>query len=140
MVSDKEWQLKTVETFLKEEEQKAATNFQLKKKTLDIKIKKQKEFDIVFNKGTRVHTNTLTLLFIKSDSFKFGISISKKHGKAHIRNRIKRLARASVREVIKDYSIPYHLVILPKVRDSYNFNEFVKDLKYSLKKGKIIND
>ena len=101
---------------------------------MENRIKKQKEFDVVFNKGTRVYSNTLTLLFIKSDSYKFGVSVSKKHGKAHVRNRIKRLIRAGLREVVNGYEIPYHLVVLPKVRESYNFNEIVKDLKYSLKK------
>jgi ribonuclease P protein component len=116
MVLEKEWQLKTAETFLKEEEQKVVINFQHNKKTLENRIKKQKEFDIVFNKGTRVYSNTLTLLFIKGESYKFGISVSKKHGKAHIRNRIKRLIRAALREIIKDYTLPYHLIVLPKVR------------------------
>jgi hypothetical protein len=55
MVLDKEWQLKTVETFLKEEEQKAVINFQHKKKTLENRIKKQKEFDIVFNKASSAY-------------------------------------------------------------------------------------
>ena len=66
--------------------------------------------------------------------------LSKKHVKAFIRNRIKRLIRASVREIIKNGVNPYYVVVLPKVRESYDFFEFKKDLEFSLKKGNIISD
>ena len=107
---------------------------------MDNKLKKQKDFDVVFNKGQRIYTKTLTLLFIKKESFKFGISLSKKHGKAHIRNRIKRLIRAGVRDIIKSGVYPYYIVVLPKVNKSYNYHEIYNDLEYSLKKGRILSD
>ena len=107
---------------------------------MEKRLKKQKDFDAVFNKGERIHTRTLTLLFLKKEKFKFGISLSKKHGKAHVRNYIKRLIRASVRDVIKDGVNPYYIVVLPKVRENYVFSEIKNDIFYSLKKGKIISD
>ena len=107
---------------------------------METRLKKQKDFDAVFNKGDRIYTQTLTLLYSKRESFKFGISLSKKHGKAHIRNRIKRLIRACVREVIKDGVNPYYIVVLPKIREIYDYHELKKDILYSLKKGKIISD
>lgn len=107
---------------------------------MDNRLKKQKDFDVVFSKGKRIYTKTLTLLFIKSNEFKFGISLSKKHGKAHERNRIKRLIRAGVREVIKNGVNTYYTVVLPKVKESYNYNELLLDIEYSFKKGSIISD
>ncbi len=107
---------------------------------MDNRLKKQKDFDVVFNKGTRIFTKSLTLLYIKKESFKFGISVSKKHGKAFLRNKIKRLIRASIREIIKNGVNPYYVVVLPKIRENYNFFEFKKDLEYSLKKGNILSD
>lgn len=107
---------------------------------MDNRLKKQKDFDVVFNKGTRIFTKSLTLLYIKKENFKFGISLSKKHGKAFIRNRIKRLIRASLRDLIKTGVNPYYVVVLPKIRENYDFFEFQKDLEYSLKKGNIISD
>ncbi len=107
---------------------------------MDNRIKKQKDFDVVFNKGTRIFTKSLTLIYIKKESFKFGISLSKKHGKAFIRNRIKRLIRASLRDLIKTGVNPYYVVVLPKIRENYDFFEFQKDLESSLKKGNIISD
>ena len=29
--------------------------------------------------------------------------------------------KETLREIIKDYTLPYHLIVLPKVRESYNF-------------------
>ena len=106
---------------------------------MDNRLKKQKDFDIVFNKGKRVYTKTLTLLYIVKDSFKVGISLSKKHGKATVRNRIKRLIRAAVREITINNTKNYYVVILPKVSEKYDFFEIKKDLSYALIKGEIIN-
>ena len=108
---------------------------------MDIRLKKQKDFDAVFSKGKRVYSKTLTLLYIPNNNFKFGISLSKKHGKANIRNRIKRLIRASVREVIKGKTLNnYNVVILPKVLEEYSFIDIKNDVLYTLKKGNIVND
>ena len=107
---------------------------------METRLKKQKDFDAVFNKGGRIYTKTITLLYIKKESFKFGISLSKKHGKAHLRNRIKRIIRAGVRDVIRNGVNPYYIVILPKVRESYDFNEIKSDILYSLKKGNVLTD
>ena len=104
-------------------------------------IKKQKDFNAVFSKGKRVYSKTLTLLFLESSEFKFGISVSKKHGKATVRNRIKRLVRASVIEVLKDFKAKnYNVVFLPKVSEEYLFKNIRSDVEYTLKKGNIIND
>ena len=107
---------------------------------MENRLKKQKDFDFIFNKGKRIYTNTLTLLYVEKESFKFGISLSKKHGKAHVRNRIKRLIRASVREIIKKGINNYYIVVLPKVKQDYSYHDFYKDLEYSLKKGRILSD
>ena len=106
---------------------------------METRLKKQKDFDAVFNKGDRIFTHTITLLTLKREEFKFGISLSKKHGKAHVRNKIKRIIRAIIREVIKDGVNPYYVVVLPKVRENYNYHDIKKDILYSLRKGKVIN-
>ena len=106
---------------------------------MNIKLKKQKDFDLVFNKGNRVYSKSLTLLFIKNDSVKIGISVSKKHGKAFLRNRIKRIIRACMINFTSKFNDNYYVVIVPKVLNEYSYQVFLQDLEYTLKKGKLIN-
>ena len=77
------------------------------------------------------------MLYSKSNELKIGYSLSKKHGKAVRRNKIKRLLRAATREVFKDLNINYHVVFLPKVQEEYSFKEYVKDMAYLLKKENL---
>ena len=106
---------------------------------MDYRLKKQKDFDFVFNKGIRSYSKTITLLYVKSKDLKFGISLSKKHGKAVLRNRIKRIIRAAFKSYIKNIKEGYYIVLLPKVSDNYNFFDIKKDIEFLLKKGNIIN-
>ena len=101
------------------------------------RLKKQSDFDKLFKKGKRAYAKSLMMLYSKSQNFKVGYSLSKKHGKAVKRNRIKRLLRAATREVFKDFNISYNVVFLPKVQEEYSFNEYVKDMQYLLKKENL---
>lgn len=74
------------------------------------------------------------MLYIKSDQLKIGYSVSKKHGHAVVRNRIKRLLRAAAREVFKDYEAPLHIVFMPKKSDEYSYDEFLKDMRSAYNK------
>ena len=77
------------------------------------------------------------MLYSKSNYLKIGYSLSKKHGKAVKRNKIKRLLRAATREVFKDLNISYNIVFLPKVQEEYSFKEYVKDMTYLVKKENL---
>ena len=107
---------------------------------MDYRLKKQKDFDLIFKKGKRIHTKTLTLIFLESKETKFGISLSKKHGKAFKRNKIKRLLRASIRSFINNFNGSFYVIILPKVSEEYKYWDLYNDLEFSLKRGKIISD
>lgn len=77
------------------------------------------------------------MLYSKSNYLKIGYSLSKKHGKAVKRNKIKRLLRAAAREVFKDFNVSYNIVFLPKVQEEYSFKEYVKDMAYLIKKENL---
>ena len=109
---------------------------------MDTRLKRQQDFDIVFNKGKRAYSPSLTLVYLerKTGGVKIGISIGKKHGGAVTRNRIKRLLRAAYIPMIPLIKGSYYIVFLPKVSEEYSFLNFKNAIDFLLKKEKIIDE
>jgi len=76
----------------------------------------------------------------KSDRTLVGISVSKKHGKAVVRNRIKRLMRAVYYPLIQSLKKGYLIVFVPKVTDAYSYERFSEDIRYLLNKERLFDD
>ena len=69
-----------------------------------VRLKKGWEFDLMFRTGIRINGDLVRLLYLKeenSSEIKFGCAVGKKLGKAHVRNRGKRILRAAFREFSK---------------------------------------
>ncbi len=101
-----------------------------------LRIKKNTDFQKLFNRGKRGFSRSLTIIYAKSDKLRMGICVSKKHGKSVVRNRIKRLLRVAFREEelkLKDVSV----VILPKVENEYSLDTFRKDLRSAFKRENL---
>lgn len=94
-----------------------------------LKIKKNGDFQKLFKKGKRVFSPRLTLLYCPSDELRMGLAVSKKHGKAHTRNRIKRLCREAFRLNAPALTKNYAIIILPRVSESYSFAEINGSMK-----------
>ncbi len=105
---------------------------------MDYRLKKEKDFNLVFNKGKRYYSNNLTLICIESNSLKAGFVVSKKHGGSVKRNRIKRILRESFRSFMPNIAQNFFFVFIPKVKDEYTLIDFKKSMSYLLKKGRFI--
>lgn len=53
-------------------------------------IKESRDFSKIISTGTSIKNKYFSIYYIKSDKTLFGITVPKKVGKAHIRNKLKR--------------------------------------------------
>ena len=108
--------------------------------TFDYRLKKEKDFKTVFNKGKRLFSSSLTLVYLPSKELKAGFAVSKKHGGSVMRNSIKRLLRESFRSFIPEIGQNFFFVFIPKVKDEYTLEDFKENMAYILKKAGIIKN
>ncbi len=71
---------------------------------MDHRLKKKKQFAYIYKKGTRKSTKYLSLFSVESkfSCFKIGYSVSKKIGKANVRNKVKR----RLKEIVRNSTFP----------------------------------
>ena len=105
----------------------------------DYRLKKEKDFKLVFNKGKRLFCSDFTLIYFNSACLKAGFAVSKKHGKSVKRNRIKRLLRESFRSFTPRFRENFFFVFIPKVKDEYTLKSFKESMTYLFKKGGFID-
>ena len=103
--------------------------------TIDYRLKKEKDFNLVFNKGKRLFSSNLTVVYFPSNSLKAGFAVSKKHGGSVKRNRIKRLLRESFRSFLPEIRQNFFFVFIPKVQSDYTLKAFKESMGYLFKKG-----
>ena len=101
------------------------------------KLKKQAEFQRLFQKGKRAHSPSLTMLYRPAEKMTMGISVGKRHGKSVQRNRIKRLLREAFRSTQGEMKNNYAVVLIPKVSEEYSFHTFQRHLQCMIKKEKM---
>lgn len=102
-----------------------------------LRLKKQADFQRLFQKGKRAFSPSLTVVYTKAEKMTMGISVGKKHGKSVMRNRIKRLLREAFRSVQKDMKGAYRVVLIPKVADEYSLKTFERHLQCMIKKENL---
>ncbi|MBE7067917.1 MAG: ribonuclease P protein component [Clostridiales bacterium] len=101
------------------------------------RLKKQADFQKLFQKGKRAHSPSVTLLYRPSDKMTMGISVGKRHGKSVKRNRIKRLLREAFRFTQDQMQGKYAIVLIPKVCETYAFERYKRHLQWIIEKEKL---
>ncbi len=99
-------------------------------------IKKNREFRLVYNRGKSVSNRHLVAFFLKNrlEYNRIGISISKKVGKAVVRNKIRRRLKESFRgtEISKN---GYDIVLIARIPSATaDYQELSRSLSNLLKK------
>ncbi len=86
-------------------------------------IKKSTTFTEIISKKQNLKNKYFSIYYVSSSETLYGITVPKKIGKAHIRNKIKRQVKNIIVTNEKDIQNNYSYVIIIK--------EAVKELKYS---------
>ena len=98
-------------------------------------LTKRRDFDSVFKKGKN-HSSRHLVIYAMPNSLnfsRFGFAVSKKIGKAVVRNRLKRLLRESLRALSKEIPVPCDIVIVArKLAPEGSLNDFINDIKLAL--------
>lgn len=101
------------------------------------RLKKQSDFQKLFQKGKRAYAPSFTILYRPAERMTMGISIGKKHGKSVVRNRVKRLLREAFRLSADEMKGKYAIVLIPKVSEKYAFDTFKRQLLWIIKKENL---
>lgn len=99
-----------------------------------LRIKKNEDFQKLFKRGKKVFSPYLTLMYFASDKLSMGVAVSKKHGKAVKRNRIKRLLRAAFSQNVGVLKKNYSFILIPKVSEKYTYKTFCESIEKCFKK------
>lgn len=96
-----------------------------------LKIRNNREFRKVYDKGKSIANKHLVMFYIKNglDYNRVGFSTTKKLGNAIIRNRVKRLIKESYRLNNHELTNGYDIVFLARVRAN---NASYKDIEKSI--------
>ncbi len=78
------------------------------------------------------------IILRKENDAKVGFVVTKKHGNAVKRNRVKRVFRAAFREIAPFVMPGAHLIFLPKAGITHGVKETATNMRYVLKKEGLL--
>ena len=115
-------------------------------------LKGRKSYNEVFTEGKRFRGRAVAVFLLKSKTeeksnnssikqIRIGISLSRKLGKAHERNRIKRRIRAICHELLEDMDTGIRIVIKPGPGSgNLSFEELKSDLVRVFRNSGVLNE
>ncbi len=109
----------------------------------DMRLKKTAEFKKVYHYGESIANRELVLYVMErpnTNTFRFGISVSKKIGNAVIRNRVKRLIKEVIRSIMVQHQLKEHkdIVIIARAPTAnMNYADFDRSLKHLFRKMRL---
>ena len=105
----------------------------------EYRVKKSQDFDNIIRKKQSFANRQFVIYYQenKLDHMRLGISVSKKLGKAHERNKLKRYVRQSFKtrkDFLKNYDI---IIIVRPAAKGLSFLEFGSSIDHVLKRSKL---
>lgn len=108
----------------------------------EYRVKKSQDFDNIIRKKQSFANRQFVIYYQenKLDHMRLGISVSKKLGKAHERNKLKRYVRESFKtrkDFLKNYDI---IIIVRPAAKGLSFLEFGSSIDHVLKRSKLYRE
>lgn len=78
------------------------------------RMHKKSEYDYAYENGKVLRNSRLVIYYVRKNidaPTRLGITVSRRHGKAVVRNRLKRIVRESFRELLPELAPGYDIVI-----------------------------
>ncbi len=107
------------------------------------RVRKNREFREIYQDSRSLAAKNIVLFYRqrKDNQLKIGFSVSKKNGKAHERNLIKRRLRALAQDNLPHIKAGYDLIFLARMPiKKASFQEIGRDMNYLLKKSGVLNE
>ena len=106
------------------------------------RLKKKKEFNFIYKKGTIVHSNLFLLHYVRAyrPYAQIGISVSKQVGNSVVRSRVKRIISEACRLNIDKFAVKNYVITAKDDIKDKKSNEVEKELLRVLKKENLLKD
>ena len=104
-------------------------------------VKLNREFTYAYRKGKKIVSDCMVFHYYKNKKGKnsLGITVSKAVGKAHDRNRAKRLIRAAYRECMPETTCGYNIIIAARAAlATVPYSKARSAMKYCIEKSDIV--
>lgn len=104
-------------------------------------VKLNREFVYAYRKGKKIVSDCMVFHYYKNrtQTNRLGITVSKAVGKAHDRNRAKRLIRAAYRECMPLTQTGYNVIIAARSKMAYvPYDRVVSAMKYCIEKSELV--
>ncbi|MBF0710394.1 MULTISPECIES: ribonuclease P protein component [unclassified Gemella] len=106
----------------------------------EYRIKREKDFHTIIKRKKSFANRQFVIYHSpnQQDHFRLGISVSKKLGKAHKRNKLKRYVREAIKQH-KDRIVDRDIIIIIRAGAvNISFEDFVKSINHILRNTKLL--
>ena len=106
------------------------------------RLKKRKEFNYIYKKGTVAYSNSFTLHFVRAfrPYPQIGISVSKTVGNSVIRSRVKRIISEACRLNIEKFAVKNYVITAKESAKEKTSKDIELELLRVLKKNDLIKE